>query len=48
MYDAAELETGFSEVSACRYDGIEIGLEKVEAAGPENVADWLDEYDLDL
>lgn len=48
MYDAAELETGFSDVSACRYDGIEIGLEKVEAAGPETVAAWLNEYDLDL
>ena len=48
MYDAAELETGFSDVSACRYDGIEIGLEKVEVAGPENVSDWLEEYNLEL
>lgn len=48
MYDAASLETGFGDVRACRYDGIEIGLEKVEAAGPDAIAEWLDEYDLDL
>ncbi|SEW31045.1 sugar phosphate isomerase/epimerase family protein [Natrinema salifodinae] len=48
MYDAESLETGFSDVSSCRYDGVEVGLEKVRAAGPEIVADWLDTYDLDL
>lgn len=48
LYDGADLETGFGDISACRYDGIEIGLEKVEAAGPDAVADWLETYDLDL
>lgn len=48
MYDASELESGFSEVAACRYDGIEIGLEKVEAVGSEAVEAWLDTYGLDL
>lgn len=48
MYDAEELEVGFSDIEACRYDGIEIGLGKVRAAGPDAVAGWLDEYGLDL
>lgn len=48
MYDAAELETAFGDIEACRYDGIEIGLGKVEAAGPNTVGEWLDVYDLDL
>jgi inosose dehydratase len=48
MYDAATLETGFGDVAACRYDGIEVGLGKVRAVGPETVADWLDTYGLEL
>jgi len=48
MYDGVALEDGFADVSACRYDGIEVGLEKIETAGPDAVANWLDEYDLDL
>ena len=38
MYDAATLETGVGDVAACRYDGIEIGLEKIQAVGAETVA----------
>jgi len=48
MYDTAALETGFGDIGACRYDGVEIGLEKVEAVGRDAVAGWLGEYDLDL
>ena len=48
MYDAAALETACGDVRACRYDGIEIGLGKIEAAGPDAVAEWLDAYELDL
>lgn len=48
MYDASALETGLSDIEACRYDGVEIGLEKIETVGPDVVAGWLDEYALDL
>jgi inosose dehydratase len=48
MYDGVALEEAFADVSACRYDGIEVGLGKIETAGPDAVADWLDRYDLDL
>lgn len=47
MYDAESLERGLGDVAACRYDGVEMGLPKVRAAGPENVAAWLDRYGLD-
>ncbi len=48
MYDAQSLETGFGDVAACRYDGIEVGLGKLQAVGPGAVGEWLDEYDLAL
>jgi len=48
MYDAQSLETGFGDIAACRYDGIEIGLGKIQAVGPGTVAAWLEEYDLQL
>lgn len=48
MYDAESLETGVGDVGACRYDGIEIGLEKVRAAGPDVLSKWLDHYNVDL
>jgi len=48
LYDVKALETGISDVSACRYDGIEIGLGKVRAVGAETTAGWLDTYGLDL
>ncbi|NHN47858.1 sugar phosphate isomerase/epimerase [Halostella sp. JP-L12] len=47
MYDGESLYEGVSDVGACRYDGIEIGLEKVRHAGVENVREWVDEYGLD-
>ena len=48
LYDAQSLETGIGDVAACRYDGIELGLGKLQAAGPGTVTEWLDEYDLEL
>ncbi|AHG01850.1 xylose isomerase (plasmid) [Halostagnicola larsenii XH-48] len=48
MYDAEDIEDAFGDIAACRYDGIEIGLEKIRANGPEKVGRWLDEYNLDL
>lgn len=48
LYDGESLKDGIADIGACRYDGIEIGLEKVRYAGPENVATWLDRYNLDL
>ncbi|WP_458210377.1 sugar phosphate isomerase/epimerase family protein [Haladaptatus sp. NG-SE-30] len=48
MYDAESLETGVSDIAACQYDGIEIGLEKVRYVGEDRLATWLDEYNLDL
>jgi inosose dehydratase len=48
MYDAESLEAAVGDIGACRYDGIEMGLEKVRANDPKNIRTWLDEYDLDL
>lgn len=48
MYGAEEIEDAFGDIAACRYDGVEIGVEKIRAAGPENVGRWLDDYDLEL
>jgi inosose dehydratase len=48
MYDGVALEDAFADIGACRYDGIEIGLEKIETVGPEAVAEWLETYGLDL
>lgn len=47
LYDAASLRRGIGDVGACRYDGIEIALEKIERRGPAQVRTWLDEHDLD-
>lgn len=48
MYDAIAVDEGMSDITACQYDGVEIGLEKVRANGPDEIDRWLDEYDLDL
>jgi inosose dehydratase len=48
MYDAEEIEDALSEIAACRYDGVEIGVEKIRANGFDRVGEWLDEYGLDL
>jgi inosose dehydratase len=47
VYDAATVEAGFSDVAACRYDGIEMGLGKLRA-NRQGVGDWLDRYDLEM
>lgn len=48
MYNAEDIETALGDISACRYDGVEIGVEKIRAAGPENVRDWAEEYDIEI
>ncbi|WP_101295857.1 sugar phosphate isomerase/epimerase family protein [Halegenticoccus soli] len=48
MYDAEEIEDALGDIAACRYDGAEISVEKIRAAGPENVGRWLDDYDLEF
>lgn len=48
LYDKESLEDGISEIAACQYDGVEIGLEKVRHVGAETLSSWLDEYDIDL
>jgi inosose dehydratase len=48
MYDAEAIESALGDIGACRYDGVEISVEKIGAAGPGNVARWLDDYDLEL
>ncbi|RQH02656.1 sugar phosphate isomerase/epimerase family protein [Natrarchaeobius oligotrophus] len=48
LYDEASLEEGIADIGACRYDGVEIGLEKIRAAGPENVSAWFETHDLEL
>ncbi|MBX0325098.1 sugar phosphate isomerase/epimerase [Halomicroarcula sp. F13] len=49
MYDSESVATtGISDFAACRYDGVEIGLEKVEALGADTLGSLLDEYDIDL
>ncbi|RQG87789.1 sugar phosphate isomerase/epimerase [Natrarchaeobius halalkaliphilus] len=48
LYDDESLADGIADIGACRYDGVEIGLEKVRAAGPEHVSACLEEHDLEL
>jgi len=49
MYDSeAVVSEGIGDFAACRYDGVEIGLEKAEAIGEAKLRELLDEYDLDL
>jgi inosose dehydratase len=48
MYDAEDIEQAFGDVAACRYDGVEVGVGKIRAVGPEAVGEWLDGYDLEL
>ena len=48
MYDAEDLETALADISACRYQGVEIGLEKIRARGADTVGGLLDQYGLDL
>jgi inosose dehydratase len=49
MYDPDSIvSTGLGDIAACRYDGVEIGLPKIEEIGLETLRPLLDEYDLDL
>ena len=48
MYDAEDVEDALGDIAACRYDGVEIGIEKIRANESRNVERWLDEYDLDF
>lgn len=48
LYDAGSLHEGIGDIGACRYDGIEIALDKIEAHERDDVVAWLDAYDLEL
>jgi len=48
MYDSEEIEDALGDIAACRYDGVEISVEKIRAAGPKNLERWLDDYGLEL
>lgn len=48
MYDAESIQSALGDIGACRYDGTEIGIEKLRANDPETVSGWLDDYDLDI
>lgn len=48
LYDSAEVTDGISDIAACRYDGVEIGLDKLLAAGPAAVREALAEHGLAL
>ena len=48
MYDQASVEDGLKDIAACRYDGVEIGLEKVQYNGADTIAEWTDELGLDI
>lgn len=49
MYDPEEIASeGLGDVAACQYDGVEIGLPKVNDIGEEALVEQLTEYDLDL
>ena len=48
MYNAEDVREGLGDIAACRYDGVEVGVEKIRAVGFDSVADWTDEYDLAL
>ncbi|NUB93687.1 TIM barrel protein [Haloterrigena sp. SYSU A121-1] len=47
MYGAESVEDALGDIAACRYDGVEISLEKIRANDPETVDRWLEEYDLE-
>ncbi|SEH41996.1 inosose dehydratase [Halopenitus malekzadehii] len=48
MYDAEDVETALTDILACRYDGVEIGVEKIRSIGFDTLSAWLTKYDLDL
>lgn len=48
MYPPDEYRWAFGDLVACRYDGVDLALGKIDVAGAETVADRLEEFDLDL
>lgn len=48
MYGSESIENAMSDITACQYDGVEIGIEKVRPNGAESIGQWLDEYDLEM
>ncbi|MFB6174222.1 MAG: sugar phosphate isomerase/epimerase family protein [Halobacteriales archaeon] len=48
LYDAEATTEGIGDVGACRYDGIELSLGQVRAAGVGTVADLTAEHGLDV
>ncbi|WP_435349150.1 TIM barrel protein [Haloarchaeobius sp. HRN-SO-5] len=48
MYNAEDIEAALGDISACRYDGVEIGIEKIRSAGPDNVKAWTEEYEIEI
>jgi len=48
MYGAESIHDGFGDIAACQYDGVEIGIEKIRANDPDQVGDWISEYELEL
>lgn len=48
LYDSSDVEDGLWDIAACRYDGVEIGLDKLLKVGPKTVRSSLSEHDLDL
>jgi inosose dehydratase len=49
MYDPEEIVSeGLGDIAACRYDGVEIGLPKVNHIGPDRLEGLLEEYDLEI
>lgn len=48
-YDPEEIvREGIGDLAACGYDGVEIGLPKIEEIGRERLTDELDRYEMDL
>ncbi|WP_372480197.1 sugar phosphate isomerase/epimerase family protein [Halomicrobium sp. HM KBTZ05] len=48
MYDPTDVETAISDIGACRYDGIEIGLGKVRDNDTATLKRWLADADVEL
>ncbi|MDL5363264.1 sugar phosphate isomerase/epimerase [Halalkalicoccus sp. NIPERK01] len=49
MYDPEEIVSeGLGDVAACRYDGVEIGLPKVNHIGPDRLKGLLEDYGIEI
>lgn len=47
MYGPEEVADAVSDIAACQYDGVEIGLPKVKHMGPDRFRESITEYGLD-